>query len=601
MNKFILSLLAFAMPACAQVSTYSSTIKPASVVTNGIVVEYQFADGPGATTVSDTSGHGNNGIVVGTPTFNPPLIGGVTLSPTSYIAVSSAANTAATLMAYSCTSPTTTMPQLPTYISSTISGGSAGVYGIDVYGQVINPAGFTGAGLGSFNPGVFLNSFQPLAGETINGCHLLTWIRNSGNVSDQLYIDDHQTSFYQITSSTGTLGTSLTSSGFAIGNIPLATLPASAYWPFPVYYFAAYNRALSASEIAAQYATVQAMVQKRGDIPTATPTYTDSGSEIYTVGDSITCGYNTANLCSLNSNGGWPYFLANTANLLNNPYTVVNGATSGWRLSNLLQECQTRGYSNLLPGTADTVMLMIGTNDLMTTSLPLIPVETTYQRLRRVVACYKNAPTRPRVYVTTIPSRTGTTNGVANDLIRDQYNTRIRGDAAGADGVFDLAAFPGLGADGAAANPTNACLGGPCFNTDGLHPTTAGDQYYALYAGAYINAQDAILSGNAPKLVTGSYTESAADASIYVNPATGNVTITLPSSIGLVGLSRIIANVQTTGANTVTIVPATGEYIDFSTSYVLPNGSKLRLKAVLGSTEGLANPAATSGAHWEIQ
>jgi hypothetical protein len=87
-----------------------------------------------------------------------------------------------------------------------------------------------------------------------------------------------------------------------------------------------------------------------------------------------------------------------------------------------------------------------------------------------------------QVYCGTMLSRTGTGYaGATMDSYHDSYNTWLRANWAsiGCTGLADPAANTNLGADGAYASTT--------YFQDGIHPTTTGQQIYALAFQTAIN------------------------------------------------------------------------------------------------------------------
>jgi hypothetical protein len=93
------------------------------------------------------------------------------------------------------------------------------------------------------------------------------------------------------------------------------------------------------------------------------------------------------------------------------------------------------------------------------------------------------------VYCGTMLSRIGTAfGGVTFDSYHDQYNTWLRGnwEKIGCSGIFDPAANPLLGADGAYEKTS--------MFPDGVHPSPAGYAIYALAAQNAINGAKAAAS-----------------------------------------------------------------------------------------------------------
>lgn len=324
-------------------------------------------------------------------------------------------------------------------------------------------------------------------------------------------------------------------------------------------------------------------------------TFSDAGNQLIFLGDSITYGVQPT---------PWVRLITTTTPYI--PITGTTGAennlgTPSWKISDLIQECENRGYGSLNPNSATTAVIWVGTNSLANATQ--ISPATAYGELRRLVQCYKRRV--PRVIVTTMISRTANGfGGTALDTLKNQLNDQIRKDNAGADGTWDIASFSGFGADGAFGNPTNLCNGGGCFAIDGVHPsaTPNGENQVATLFSNYINTIDAIKNWTNPILVTAATaTILPEQVAVNANPSTNAQTLTLPDAQALVGTERYVSNIQTTGTNTVTIQAITGQVIDAANSMVCPNATLCTFRAVLGFTKGLATGQADilSGAHWE--
>lgn len=604
-----------------------------SPITSGLLAEYHFQDGIGASTIVDSTANNNVASVTGTVGLTGTLLGGMNVcstgcvgnvAPSGHVDLPVALNGALTMQVYTCTNPAVAAGITGGFfdiiigglISATApSGGTTQAFGLMLLGAQGNDLTVDAAAIAKYSvaPSSFNNTaLYAQSIEGVGGCHLITYVRNTGAM-DAVYIDGHVSSGYNFTNTLGT-GALTPTTSFSLGTPPYATMTAVYKHPYPIYFFNAYNRILSASEIAINNGPIQKFMNDRGVQTAIVPpaAYTDAGNQIIAGIDSLTYGF-----AATPTVGGWPQYLTTNAGgfpVVTNPYAVINNiATVGYQVKQAVAECPTRGYSSINPNASTTVILFGGTNDLNGTAtavagLPAVSAAVTYQRMRRLVQCWKGATPQPRVFVMTMISRTGNSTGngsVTNDSLKNAYNGLLRSDAAGSDGLIDIASDPALGQDGASANtilPT-ACGGGVCFTGDHVHLVTVAQQRVAGMAASYINWADAKASTSNPITLAANTTLTAGQVAVNANPAGGSITITLPTSIGLVGTDRYIANMQLTGANTVTIAPATGESIGANaanTTILCANATTCRFRAVLGTIQGVANPDQNSGAHWEI-
>lgn len=588
------------------VSQFANTNNVVSPITSGLIGEYHLNEASGATNAVDYSGQGNNGTYVGTPTLTGTPAGGMISAGAGYLSYPSALNTALTFSAYTCSSALATNgATFPTLIAGLQTATAPTNSNLQAFGMMMlgnNATTFPGVpGKYDTTPTTFNSgSILTIGGQTTDGCHLITWVR--GSSKDQFYIDGTEVTSY-FAQPAGSSAVTIASGTFSLGMAPYGTLPQVAYaYPYPIYYSAVFSSALTATQINTLAGSVQTYAQLRG-IVKAPAGFSDAGNQLLFVGDSITFGYLTTT--------PWPRTVTTAGNTVNTyiPITGAAGltnniASASWQLGNMIQECPSRGYGAMNPNSNTTVIIWGGTNDLGTPTQ--VSAATAYQRLRRLVQCYKAAPHNPRVFVMTMLSRTGNGFGGATlDSLKNSINDMMRKDWAGSDGLIDVASFPGMGADGSNANPTAACNGANCFNTDHVHPIDAGATIIASGVEGYINYADAVKSGSNPLLTTATaYQETAGDVAVNANPTGASQTITLPSLMGgspafLVGTERYIFNIQATGTNTVTIAAASGENIDGSSTLVCPNATKCSLRAVLGSSLGTSNADQLAGAHWE--
>lgn len=585
-----------------------STAGRVSPITSGLLTEFHINEASGSTVAIDYSGNGNNGTYVGTPTLPGTLSGGMTAAGAGYLSFPSVSNTALTFSTYTCSAALATNGStFPTLIgglqtATAPSNSNLQAFGLMMLGNnattIPGVPGKYDTTFSTFNGGALLT----IGAQTADGCHLLTWVR--GTTKDQFYIDGTEVTGY-FAQPAGSSAVTIASGTFALGMAPYATLPTVAYsYPYPIYFSFSYSTALTAAQIQNLAGSAAVYAQFRG-ITKVAPGFSDPGNQLLFVGDSITFGYLTTT--------PWvrtvtvPGVTTITYQQITGAVGLTNNiASASWTLGEMLQECTSRGYGAMNPNAATTVIIWGGTNDLATA--PLVSATTAYARLRRLVQCYKAAPHNPRVFVMTMLSRTGTGFGSAtNDSLKNSLNDLIRRDFAGSDGVIDVASFPGLGADGSNANPTAACNGANCFNTDHVHPIDAGATIISTGFEGYINYADAKYNVmNPPTITTTPYQEVAADVAIAYNP-TGSTTLTLPAIMSgaapsfLVGTERYVNNVS---AFAVTVTPAAGEVIDGNaagTGVVCATLTKCKFRVVLGATPGLATGQADilAGAHWE--
>lgn len=603
-----------------------------NAVTRGLNFEYHFQEASGATAITDYSGAGNNGTVTGTVGLTGTLVGGMNVcstgcpgavAPSGYVSIPAALSTDPTLQFYTCTNQLTSVGITGGFtdiiagglISATApSGGTTQAVGMFMQGGQGNSLATNATSVAKFAvaPGMFNNA--TVTAQSINalaGCHLFTVIRQTAPTTDLIYIDGNLSSGSQFTG-TGTLQQAIIGS-IAIGTPPYATLSTNYKHPYPIYYAAGASVAWTAEEVQRSYGSILGSMGFRG-VTQLTPAYSDAGNQIVAGIDSLTFGYNSASV------HGWPFYLTTNpkpgAVTVTTPYPVVtNLGIVGLQLEQAIAECQSGKWQAAInPNSPTTFLFWGGTNDVNGTAtaaagLPAVLPAVAYQRLRRLVQCAKGLKPQPRVIVATMISRgvngsaangTGVNSSTPLETLKAQTNNLIRQDYAGADGMYDTASIPALGADGASLISTGtACVGTTStayFAADSVHLTDCGQQTDASYWAAYLNYFDNRFGYTNPTTITAAtYTETSADVAITALP-TAAATITLPTSVGLVGTERYIKNESTFA---VTVAAASGENIDNNATITCAAGTRCVFHSVLGATPGLATPSSTAGAHWE--
>lgn len=169
-----------------------------------------------------------------------------------------------------------------------------------------------------------------------------------------------------------------------------------------------------------------------------------------------------------------------------------------------------------------------------------------------------------RVFMTTIISRQ---NSMTDMLLKDEVNPLVRAAAeANGFGLIDFASYPNIGADGAATNPTYFLVG------DAIHPTQLSKTDYMIPA--IVNNINEYEGSNlhgcgvtSTPVTTSTYSEVAADSCLRADAASNNVAITMVQCNGY-SQPRNIKNATSSGSNTVTVAPFSGDLIDGSASAI---------------------------------
>lgn len=609
-----------------------------NAVTSGLNFEYHFQEVSGATTITDYSGAGNNGTVTGTVGLTGTLVGGMNVCstgcagsvvPSGYVSVPAALSTDPTLQVYTCTNSLVaagiTGGFIDTVISGLISatapsGGTTQAVGMMLAAGQGNSLSTNATSIPKYAiaPAMFNNATVSMqAVESAGGCHLVTVVRQTAPTPDILYIDGHVVAGYQFTG-TGTLQQAIIGS-LGIGSPPYATSVSTYKHPYPIYYASGFSRAITPEEVQRSYGSILLSMGVRGVVQQP-PTYLDAGNQIVAGIDSLTYGYNSQSV------HGWPFYLSSNpkpgAVTVTTPYPVVtNLAVVGLQLEQAISECQSGRWQTAINPNSPTTFLFWGlTNDVTgvataSAGLPAVTPIVAYQRLRRLVQCAKGLNPQPRVIVATMISRgvngaaangTGVNAAVPLETLKQQSNDLIRQDYAAADGMFDMASIPAVGADAASlvvppGGATN-CIGTTStqyFTADSVHLQDCGQQTISSYWAAYLNYFDNRFGYTNPIKITTTTALTSSQVAVNADTTTATFTATLPTAIGLVGTERYIYNI---GTNPLTIAAISGEVINVSaTTITCAAGVKCTFRSVLGTSQGVANPNSTSGAHWEQQ
>jgi trimeric autotransporter adhesin len=475
-------------------------------------------------------------------------------------------------------------------ISSDISpfydglGWAAGAIGGNGTNQVWSPFIFNGA----------VPPQYPISGYHILGFDLGS---TSGSCStfDTLYIDGQpMTGTYASTSCSFGLQTG--SNHYYIGPSP-SWISVQYSFPGTLYSLAQYSAPLGAS---GQQLVAQALLSEnyaRG-VPTTSTPGLSSAATLFCAGDSITYGLGiTTPYCGL-------------LNLTNSPTTrilieAVSGTTIdamvGSEPNRIIPQC----YS---PAGQCIVSLFEGTNNFLsyTADTPL----SVFGKLTQHITLLRNAGAK--VGAITMLSRLATGGNPqatacsgSYDTCKDAYNPLIvnSGLTTGLTFIVDVANFPGLGADGAYANPTSPCnathtltpiVGGSsaCFQGDGTHPTQAGAQ---AIADMYSNVFNHVFGNTRlnPHLLATSgttYPLIPSDGGLTLTGSTAQ-TLTMVDCSGQTGLDYFINNTSSATATLNELVAA--QPIKGGSSITIAAGAAVDIFAQ-------ANSYVTSGCQWVV-
>ncbi len=297
--------------------------------------------------------------------------------------------------------------------------------------------------------------------------------------------------------------------------------------------------------------------------------------QLHAIGDSITVGAGAST--------PWPSLLS----LANQPaYTTTNWGVYGASMKAINGlETNRVGQRCLSSNGPSIAIVFAGTNDFNSG----YGTGVTFSALAGEIQTLKQAGCR--VFVGTMISRAGGDGaGGTMDNDKNVYDALILGKAkqVGADGIIDFAANPLLGADAANANTTY-------FNSDGIHPTQAGQQLLANAASNVLNYVFGYNELNPHNVTILPYGMTAGDGEVSLQGLAGTGAVTLPDCTGQSGAVYRINNPQS--AYAVTVSPLNANQLinglPFATPVTVPANATLTLRDV-------PNPKNVSGCHWEM-
>lgn len=504
------------------------------LISTNLVSRYALTDGSGTAPI-DSSGNGHAGIFpggAGNPTWSTT---GLMFNGSSNFFTAPGTRAARTIVWVS---------SLPSALNNSIP----------VNPQFVSPFGVTDLsflyGGNSFygtHPGVSsAGSTQQFSNDSLQGTHVwaLTLGTNQTTDPDQLYKDGVPSTY------TGSL---LGTTGFATADLEVGGVNSGfdTWFPGQISFIEFFTDEKTPTQIAVESASIQSIVAARG-VSFSTPVDPTVKSLYIAVGDSLT-----------NGEGVIPssQFITPT-----DTFDVLN-----YGLGNAGSDITNQLFFNReLPklrrnGGRNVIRLWIGTNDISTLT------GTNASALAGIQAyCAKARQAGFQTIFSTAIDRTGESAALQS------LNAFTIGQN-GCDLTLDLAANALLGATGANTNTTN-------YQGDNVHLTQVGQQN--LVAPAETRAINLLAKVKSPQpsatVTASTYTMVDADLYLPVSPASNSVAVTLPDCTYFTGLTHSIKNLQASGANTVTVAPASGQLVDGSaTAITVANAATLVVKDVV--------------------
>ncbi len=500
---------------------------------SNLLGEYLLNEGTGAV-ADDTSGKGNNGTIVGSPTWEGTQDLNFSAASGQYISVPAALNGLQTwqVVLYN-----------PPFSKSGSSVGAAPVYTTPAVkssilcGSILSmscwiPNSYlTGQSMRFYAAGSDYTEASPYLQA---GWHVVTFICGGSSAAAHILYDGTEVSGY-VTQGTNSCPVSATGN-FQFGGSNADGLN-DEFFVGKIAGVWAWSTALSVPE--AQIAAQAALnfMQAKGIPLTFTPV--QATTPLIIVGlDSRTAGAGTG----LTPATMWPFEM-----VASDPtYEVINVARGGQTVFDEVNEFNILYQLQFQPGTVPVIIILWGgINDY--TSLSTLS-HTAAANL--IAANLHSMVTQAKAVGARIILATEISATNYNSL-KDNLNPIIRSQAFGwgADNIADLATDPAMGADGAAANTT--------YFSDGLHPNSTLESHITSIMQNAVNELLGSTAANPHTTATANYSETAGDRFLTLTGPSTQI-ITLPDCTGF-SLARQITNqglltatISTTASQTLT-------------------------------------------------
>jgi len=511
----------------------------AQVVTTGLIGRYAMTDASGST-LTDSSGSSNNGTLVGSPTIGTQ---GITLNgSTQYATFPAAIAGYKSVVVFADFTPANLVGSVRPLVGSSTASAT----------QVLL-ANANDTLTSRILPSIETSAFQTQANQAPATVGMVTYVADAS--TDHFYLNGAEAGGYAVQNGNLAAIAGTIQLGGDTGNAGVTKFAGQ------IYYALFYNIELSAAQVLQNYTALNALVAARGVTIPSFPTTT--ANQLVYDGDSITFG-----------TGLTPYPSLITTTI---PYTVHNIGVPSFQLAYDAFGGGVDAY-RAPQANFNVDVIFLGTNDICVAGTSAANTHT----------LLSNYATRQRsngwkVVVVTMISRLSCATGknILNPLIRANWRSY-------ADAIADVAAAPFLGCDGCYLNSTY-------FQSDGIHPTQAGQALLAPVIQAAINTIGAgssplpqpplgPISGATPRYQANVTTSGASLVTVQATPTSDGVAF---EEADIYSALPCIATIYINGTPaTATSVNVTGPIgVSSATPPAVFNGSNSTLGTALKSYE----------------
>ena len=471
---FLVPLL-ICSPLAAQQAAVGVSRNYNGIVRNGLLGEYKMVDCSG-TNCPDSSGSGNAGTLVNTPTIGATGVT-FTFSSSNRMQTSVPANSTISVIVVA-DSAYTTDNQWHALFGSDVSG-EFGAYGSTSTNNGTFPSTTSISSIRNVN-GTVQTAESAWPGPTMYG-----YVLDAS--ADKVYFNGKKVTSF--TATAGNLAESRT------GNMRIASAN-GLFMTGTVYYALLYSRALTDADMYQNFQALSAIMSGRG-VPLA-PTPALTGNTLIFEGDSIT------ERPGATGQGGANSFPGQVSGLLETFTNTFNFGVSGEKVSTMIAAAPNKIIPLIQsnPNALNVCVIQGGTNDA-------VSAQATYE-LKRGHALMLRAAGCKVVMVDLMSSQSGdTTKDTVNALIRANWPEF-------ADALADVGADPDMGC-------TNCYQNTVYFDDGVIHPSVVGNGIIAKIVAKAINS---IGNANQAGCITRNIT--SADRRFNVAATSADIQVTLP-------------------------------------------------------------------------